>query len=701
MGKKVFTSESWEEFTTGIANLKTKINNVINGNQVVSKATSATSATYSTNSGTATYSNNSAKATSATSATYASTANYAKAVASHNHNDATTATSGFISVADKLKLNATNIAFGTCDTAADTAAKVVTIVGNTNWTLTTGSLITVKFTNTNSATSPTLNVNGTGAKSIYYNNAEYTSSSSYGGYANRSITYQYDGTYWVFISWSYDSNSDTKVTQGKATTAATEYPVLLAYSSSTASVTNTVNKSSSLKYNPNTKILTVPTVKGNLTGNATSATLATSATYSTNSGTASYATSAGSASKATSATSATYATTATNAGTSTYASSAGSASNATNASTATYATSAGSASKATSATSATYASTANYAKAAPSATTATAGFMSSSDKTKLDGVATGANKYSHPTSSGNKHIPSGGSSGQILRWSADGTAAWGSDNNTTYGVVSTSADGLAPKRDGSTTKFLRADGTWAVPPDNNTTYTFNGAVSTIKDSNLTASRALISNSSGKVAVSSVTSTELGYLDGVTSAIQTQLNGKLGTSAKAADSSKLNGQAASYYTNSSNISFDNTYIKGLYESIGVDPSKVTATNVQSALNGCGDMFVWSASEIGNLWTETSNLWKKVNRFKTKDITVNNVKCTTKSNSGAYYCTVMSYADLGIEYGNIVSITPLNWTGAAASFTPYLHYSTGINVISDVSQTIGQVGIRVFYLDYSNG
>jgi hypothetical protein len=40
--------------------------------------------------------------------------------------------------------------------------------------------------------------------------------------------------------------------------------------------------------------------------------------------------------------------------------------------------------------------------------------------------------YTHPTTTGNKHIPSGGSSGQILRWSADGTAAWGADNNTTY-----------------------------------------------------------------------------------------------------------------------------------------------------------------------------------------------------------------------------------------------------------------------------
>ena len=40
--------------------------------------------------------------------------------------------------------------------------------------------------------------------------------------------------------------------------------------------------------------------------------------------------------------------------------------------------------------------------------------------------------YTHPTGSGSKHIPSGGSSGQILRWSADGTATWGSDNDTKY-----------------------------------------------------------------------------------------------------------------------------------------------------------------------------------------------------------------------------------------------------------------------------
>jgi fructose-specific component phosphotransferase system IIB-like protein len=58
--------------------------------------------------------------------------------------------------------------------------------------------------------------------------------------------------------------------------------------------------------------------------------------------------------------------------------------------------------------------------------------------------------------------------------------------------------------------------------------TITGAATTIDDTDLTASRAVISNASGKVAVSDVTDTELGYLDGVTSAIQTQINNKQAT-----------------------------------------------------------------------------------------------------------------------------------------------------------------------------
>lgn len=63
-------------------------------------------------------------------------------------------------------------------------------------------------------------------------------------------------------------------------------------------------------------------------------------------------------------------------------------------------------------------------------------------ETKLKGIADNANNYVHPSTAGNKHIPSGGSSGQILRWSADGTATWGADNNTTYTAATSSALGL-------------------------------------------------------------------------------------------------------------------------------------------------------------------------------------------------------------------------------------------------------------------
>ena len=59
--------------------------------------------------------------------------------------------------------------------------------------------------------------------------------------------------------------------------------------------------------------------------------------------------------------------------------------------------------------------------------------------------------------------------------------------------------------------------------------TITGAAESIVNKNLTANRALISDASGKVRASDITITELGYLDGVTSAIQTQLNNKVPTS----------------------------------------------------------------------------------------------------------------------------------------------------------------------------
>ena len=81
------------------------------------------------------------------------------------------------------------------------------------------------------------------------------------------------------------------------------------------------------------------------------------------------------------------------------------------------------------------------------ATTTSNGLMSSSDKVKLNNIEEGANKYIHPTTAGYKHIPSGGSSGQILRWGADGTAVWGEDKDTTYSPATQSSNGLMSATD--------------------------------------------------------------------------------------------------------------------------------------------------------------------------------------------------------------------------------------------------------------
>ena len=89
--------------------------------------------------------------------------------------------------------------YGTCSTAAATAAKTVAL---TSFTLVTGARVQVKFTVTNTASSPTLNVNSTGAKAIMYRGSAISA-----GYlaANRVYEFVYDGTNWELIG---DINTD-------------------------------------------------------------------------------------------------------------------------------------------------------------------------------------------------------------------------------------------------------------------------------------------------------------------------------------------------------------------------------------------------------------------------------------------------------------------------------------------------------------
>lgn len=94
--------------------------------------------------------------------------------------------------------------YAECSTAAATAAKTVTLSG---FTLATGARIIVRFTVTNTASNPTLNVNGTGAKAIQYRNAAISA-----GYlaANRLREFVYDGSAWELIG-DVDTNTTYSV----------------------------------------------------------------------------------------------------------------------------------------------------------------------------------------------------------------------------------------------------------------------------------------------------------------------------------------------------------------------------------------------------------------------------------------------------------------------------------------------------------
>ena len=148
------------------------------------------------------------------------------------------------------------------------------------------------------------------------------------------------------------------------------------------------------------------------------------------------------------------------------------------------------------------------------ATTEVSGLMSKSDKSKLDGITSSADavSFSRTLSSGTKigtitingantdiYAPTAGTSptyGQAtsstlglvkigypesgknypVELNSSGqmyvNVPW-TDNNTTYGLATTGANGLLKQLSGNTSQYMRGDGTWATPP--NTTYSLVGA----------------------------------------------------------------------------------------------------------------------------------------------------------------------------------------------------------------------------------
>lgn len=175
-------------------------------------------------------------------------------------------------------------------------------------------------------------------------------------------------------------------------------------------------------------------------------------------------------------------------------------------------------------------------------------------------------------------------------------------------------------------KYGNTWGAWAEIPTmdalsglNGKQDTITGAATTITSSNLTTNRAVISNGSGKVGVSATTSTELGYVHGVTSAIQTQLNAK---------QTIVTGGATTILT--SNLSTNRALVSNGSGKVAV--SEITATelsyldnatsNIQSQLNSkVTGLAPVTVSVPASGWTKNSS----TNAFE-QSVTVSGLKTT---------------------------------------------------------------------------
>lgn len=110
-----------------------------------------------------------------------------------------------------------HVVYGVCETAGDVADKVVSVNGN--FILKEGAIVIVRFINANSIATPTLNVNGTGAKPMYrYGTTTLSTGTTTTGWIAGAIQmFTYNGEGWIRDYWNNTTYSNVSLGQGYTT----------------------------------------------------------------------------------------------------------------------------------------------------------------------------------------------------------------------------------------------------------------------------------------------------------------------------------------------------------------------------------------------------------------------------------------------------------------------------------------------------
>lgn len=152
-------------------------------------------------------------------------------------------TSTYLTSHQTIKQNgitgATRNSYGTCGTAAATAAKTANVTSGTP-TLEAGLKVSIKFTYANTANSPTLNINSTGAKNIFHKGAQITSGTNKALLAG-VCDFIYDGTQWHLVGNYIDT--DTHNSHGHTFTSSAATGAAMSFGGTFTAVTALGNAS--------------------------------------------------------------------------------------------------------------------------------------------------------------------------------------------------------------------------------------------------------------------------------------------------------------------------------------------------------------------------------------------------------------------------------------------------------------------------
>lgn len=186
-----------------------------------------------------------------------------------------------------------------------------------------------------------------------------------------------------------------------------------------------------------------------------------------------------------------------------------------------------------------------------------------------------------------------------------------------------------------------------------------GAVSSITTADLTVNRALVSGSGGKVEVSAVTSTELAHLDGVSGAIQTQLDAKAAL-AGATFTGQVNLDDDLVITGNLTVSGDTT----ISEITDVESRRASNAVIQTAIEArrTANVVIQTAIEarrVANVTEQTAiearrvaNIAGAISSVLTSNLTAD--RLLSSDSSGKISVSTLAPADVGASLGNLSNV-----------------------------------------------